>query len=229
MLWRQRVPRIAPVGAAAGLVLLAAAWLRPLRPTVITVPTPVFAAAPRAGVSPAMPATLAAPPPTAVASSRAPASAPAAESARTEKPTPAPPQTVTPPQVVASREPSPKEEISDGHRAEPEPTRARRAGHPSARKPPPQSGKAHSSGGDLTQLVKQGDSALRSGRVDDALKSFNQAIAENPKFAPAHRGLGSVFVMQGRDSDAKAAYKRYLALAPNAPDAPRIQALLQDM
>ena len=46
---------------------------------------------------------------------------------------------------------------------------------------------------------------------------------------PGEQGLGSVHMMQGRDAEAAAAYRAYLRLAPNAPDAGRIQALLSGL
>lgn len=130
---------------------------------------------------------------------------------------------VAPPRPAA---PSPPPETSEPKLANAEPAPSH---HSESRHHARSSSRGGSHGGELASLVKQGDSALRSGRVDDALSSYNKALKMDPKFAPAHRGLGSVYVMQGRDADAKAAYKEYLALAPKANDAPKIQALLSDM
>jgi len=77
--------------------------------------------------------------------------------------------------------------------------------------------------------VKQADQALRAGRVDEAMDAYRKAIATVPGYAPAHRGLGAVLVMKGKDGEAKASYEKYLQLAPSASDAPRIRALLEDM
>ena len=93
----------------------------------------------------------------------------------------------------------------------------------------PRESRPKSSRGEVVKLVQAGDSALRAGKVDEALDNFTRAIAADPSHAPAHRGLGSVYVMLGRDGEAAAAYKRYLSLAPNASDAARIQALLQGL
>lgn len=100
------------------------------------------------------------------------------------------------------------------------------------RSAPPRQARASApkpSDGGVSSLVARGDSALRAGRVDDALNAYREALAKAPGAATAHRGMASVLVMQGKDADAKVAYQRYLQLAPNASDANRIRALLEDM
>ena len=84
-------------------------------------------------------------------------------------------------------------------------------------------------GGSAASLVKEGDAALRAGQPDDAMAAFTKALKANPNYAPAHRGLGSVHMMQGNDAQAVASYRAYLKLAPTASDAGRIKALLSGL
>jgi Flp pilus assembly protein TadD len=77
--------------------------------------------------------------------------------------------------------------------------------------------------------VRKGEAALRSGMAGEAEQAFAKALAADSGHAPAHRGLGSVLLMQGREAEAAKAFRQYLKLEPQAPDAGRIQALLQGL
>ena len=48
---------------------------------------------------------------------------------------------------------------------------------------------------------------------------------DNP-FPAAHRGLGMVYVLQGKNDEAKVEYEKYLQLAPDAADGDQIKRLL---
>ncbi|HYG67022.1 MAG TPA: tetratricopeptide repeat protein [Anaeromyxobacteraceae bacterium] len=62
--------------------------------------------------------------------------------------------------------------------------------------------------------------ALRAGRVQEALKEFEAALASNERFPEAHRGLGLVLDHGfGRAADAERAYRRALELRPDYPEA----------
>lgn len=65
------------------------------------------------------------------------------------------------------------------------------------------------------------------GDTDGALASLRSSLAANPNHAPTWRGLGLVFEKMGEKSQARAAYKRYLKLAPSAGDAEIIRGRLE--
>ena len=70
---------------------------------------------------------------------------------------------------------------------------------------------------------------LRNRAGDDARAALGYAAAVGYGDAPpdAWRWHGVMLQKAGRGAEAKAAYTRYLAMAPNAPDAPFIRQLLQ--
>ncbi|HEY4031618.1 MAG TPA: tetratricopeptide repeat protein [Caulobacteraceae bacterium] len=57
------------------------------------------------------------------------------------------------------------------------------------------------------------------GRADEALASFDQAIALDPDYADAHHSRGVVLRELGRPEDAVAAFDRAIALRPAHPEA----------
>src|SRR5205823_13230747 len=59
-----------------------------------------------------------------------------------------------------------------------------------------------------------GDKALRAFNTAAAQTAFETALNEDPSLPAAHRGLGMVYVLQGRNDAAKAEYEKYLLLAP---------------
>lgn len=173
------------------------------------------------------PLAAAAAPPTVPVATPAAGAPPVVAAAPTAAATPAPTATVpaTAPASQVASAPSVVPEAqqpAEGVERDQGPARARRA-------TPRQSKPATGTGGNAAALVRQGDGALREGKVDEALAHFNKALASNSSYAPAHRGLGSVYVMQGKDAEALAAYRKYLSLAPNASDAARIRALVAGM
>jgi tetratricopeptide (TPR) repeat protein len=213
--WRQRLPGLGATAGAVVLLLAGGLWTKSQPLPEITVRAPIVRSEPSFFAATAPMAC----PPSAFAAVTQPA-APTPTAAAPVAHTTAAPTASEPPAQIAKRDASP--DTSDekpATRSHSERRTARRA----------RSTSRNGGAAELSKLVQKGDSALRSGRVDEALAEYQQALSKDPKFAPAHRGLGSVYVMQGRDSDAKAAYQKYLALAPHASDAPRIQALLQDM
>jgi len=85
------------------------------------------------------------------------------------------------------------------------------------------------SGGGGEKVVKKGEAALRSGKIDVALAAFGAALHDNPQLPGAHRGMAMVLMMQGKEKDAKKEYQTYLQLAPKAADANRINQLISEM
>lgn len=79
---------------------------------------------------------------------------------------------------------------------------------------------------DARRHLVRGAAAIEMARtVDDlalAADEFRQATEIAPDMAAAWFNLGSVLTKTGPVSDAVAAYRRYLELAPNAPDAQKV-------
>ncbi|HEY1547647.1 MAG TPA: protein kinase [Kofleriaceae bacterium] len=65
------------------------------------------------------------------------------------------------------------------------------------------------------------------GDTAEALATLKTAKANNPSFAPTWRLLGQVYKKLGDHTQARAAFTRYLALAPTASDAPAIRKELE--
>lgn len=78
-------------------------------------------------------------------------------------------------------------------------------------------------------LIGMGWCYLDLNRSRAAREHFARAIAGAPGSAQAHYGLGSVNEDLGRKDDAIAAYKRYIKLAPEGPDAPAVRARLEQL
>src|SRR5574338_865942 len=65
-----------------------------------------------------------------------------------------------------------------------------------------------------------GVEALRAGRLQDALREFDQALAANEKFPEAHLGRALVLELGfGRMDEAERAYRRAIALRPDYSEA----------
>jgi hypothetical protein len=74
--------------------------------------------------------------------------------------------------------------------------------------------------------VEVAQAALEQGRNAEAAAWARKAIGVDPKHAEAFALLGGAEQQLGRSADARAAYARYLELAPNGPHAQDIRALL---
>jgi len=71
--------------------------------------------------------------------------------------------------------------------------------------------------------------AKNNDKNADAAKAFKKAVELDPKYAQAHRELGYALVQQGDFAGAAAHFKEYLALAPTAPDAGEIKAMVRQL
>jgi serine/threonine-protein kinase len=76
------------------------------------------------------------------------------------------------------------------------------------------------------ERVRDADRHALRGELHEAARLYAQATDARPGDARAWRGLGIVSERLGRTGDATRAFTRYLALAPNAPDADRIRGRL---
>jgi len=61
-------------------------------------------------------------------------------------------------------------------------------------------------------LARAGWEAIRAGRLDDATRAFQDAIAANPREATLHLGAGLAAHLQGREDDARSALQEALRL-----------------
>lgn len=90
---------------------------------------------------------------------------------------------------------------------------------------------AHLYYGDLHRLRSQraADVSARAEHARQALARYEQAIALDPTLAEPHRQLGLLYHQQQDATKARAAFERYLALRPDAPDARRIREYLTEL
>ncbi len=144
---------------------------------------------------------------------------------------PHPAPTPPPPQAAPSLPPLPPPDRSA--RTEPEPSRPVRSESEAARTlrpgPKPRSRKVATSSPMRAAAeleAAKGDKALRAFDTKAAQAAFASALQLDPTLPAAHRGMGMVYVLLGKNAEAKAAYARYLELLPDAPDKDQIARLL---
>lgn len=75
-------------------------------------------------------------------------------------------------------------------------------------------------------LYKDGLGKFVAGDTGAAISRFQAALDRDPRYAPAHRGLGMAYERKGERSRAARSFRRYLELAPDAADAAQIRARL---
>jgi len=202
-----------PGRGAAGFALSGAGGALAVALLVLAVRLPPKQAAPQPGprievASPApAPAAIQPPAPTPVA---VPTAARPAAPARD-------PEAHLPPLPLPERKPVPATE------AEPS-SQAARAPRP---EPKPRARKVASPArAAAEEEVAKGDKALRAFDTSAAQAAFASALKLDPTLAAAHRGMGMVYVLLGKNAEAKAEYARYLDLAPDAPDKDQIARLV---
>ena len=77
------------------------------------------------------------------------------------------------------------------------------------------------------EVFKAGLQAWVRGDTKTALASYKRVLLANPGFAPAWRGVGLVYEKLGDKTASRAAFQKYLQLAPGALDAAGIRARLE--
>ena len=81
-------------------------------------------------------------------------------------------------------------------------------------------------GGNADALYNQGVILWNGGKVADAKKQFEAAIAANPNHAEAHYQLGMALVNEGNLPAAGTEFETYLKLAPEGPNAATAKGIL---
>ena len=69
------------------------------------------------------------------------------------------------------------------------------------------------------KCVEIGNVYLHKGDLPGALSRFQEAVQDNPHYAPAYLGLGKVYERMKQKRKALDAYRRYLDELPTAKDA----------
>jgi tetratricopeptide (TPR) repeat protein len=84
-------------------------------------------------------------------------------------------------------------------------------------------------GGNADALFNQGVILWNAGKIADAKKQFEAAIAAKPDHAEAHYQLGMALVNEGNLQGAAGEFEKYLQLAPSGPNAPTAKSLLAQL
>ncbi len=78
------------------------------------------------------------------------------------------------------------------------------------------------------ELGEEGEAALGTGNVERARTLLLACIELNPWSAGCHRSLGVMFARIDDTKKALEHYRRYVELAPDAPDAARVRRMIAD-
>ena len=84
-------------------------------------------------------------------------------------------------------------------------------------------------GGNADSLYNQGVILWNSGKIPDAKKLFEQAIAANANHAESHYQLAMALVNEGKLAEAGAEFNTYLKLSPDGPNAATAKALVAQL
>jgi Flp pilus assembly protein TadD len=77
---------------------------------------------------------------------------------------------------------------------------------------------------DVVNLVRLADLLSREGQREESLSLMQSGVARDPESAVLRRGLAVTLERSGRSREAAAAYREYVRLAPDAPDAGAVSA-----
>ena len=84
-------------------------------------------------------------------------------------------------------------------------------------------------GGGADALYNQGVILWNTGKIPEAKKQFEAAVAADPNHAEAHYQLGMSLVNEGNLAGAASEFEKYLQLSPSGPNAPQAKALLSQL
>ena len=82
------------------------------------------------------------------------------------------------------------------------------------------------SGGSPDALFNQGVILWNAGKIPEAKKQFEGAVAANPNHAESHYQLGMALVNEGNLAGAATEFETYLKLAPTGPNAATAKGIL---
>ena len=195
LLGRPKAPASTPVAAE---IVKPVPEIEPV-PPVLDPPTPAPRAPARAAESKAAPKTT----------------------ARVTTPKPEPKREPKPEVAVAAKHEAAASKRHDGsHKAKAHNGGARHARkvakHEAAAKP--SAAAPATSGRDPRPLYEKGNTLLFSGDAKGASAAYREAVRLAPNDPIGFRGLGLAYEQQGETVPAIKAFRRYLKLAPNAPD-----------
>jgi serine/threonine-protein kinase len=157
------------------------------------------------------------------------------------KPTP-PPEPATPPVPAAEPAPAPaavavheaaahdRGKHHHGGAAKPvavvaaSPSAASAPAGPAIAPPPPTPAPAPRG---ATEVLAEADKLLGQGEVVDACGHGEEAKRMSPRLAAVYKFLGKCYMRAGHAPQANDNYKKYLELAPNAPDAPFVKRMIK--
>jgi hypothetical protein len=140
------------------------------------------------------------------------------------EPPPPPPPKAEPPKVAKADPPKATKTVP---KADPPKAAAKSAPLPPKADPPKAEPAKAAPKGDVEASYKQGLMQFARGDTQGALASLRTSLAANPNYAPTWRGLGLVFEKLGEKDQARAAFKRYLQLAPSASDTEQIKSRME--
>ncbi|MGC4115868.1 MAG: tetratricopeptide repeat protein [Myxococcales bacterium] len=75
-------------------------------------------------------------------------------------------------------------------------------------------------------LTKAGQDLSKANRCPEALPYLLRALEIDGRLAPPHKALGTCYAKMKQSAKALEHYKSYLLAAPDAPDAPKIRAIV---
>jgi tetratricopeptide (TPR) repeat protein len=81
-------------------------------------------------------------------------------------------------------------------------------------------------GGNADAMFNQGVILWNAGKIAEAKKQFEGAVAANPNHAESHYQLGMALVNEGNLAGAATEFETYLKLAPSGPNAPTAKGIL---
>jgi tetratricopeptide (TPR) repeat protein len=88
------------------------------------------------------------------------------------------------------------------------------------------SGPAAGGGGNADALFNQGVILWNAGKIPEAKKQFEAALAADPNHAESHYQLGMSLVNEGNLAGAGTEFETYLKLAPTGPNAATAKGIL---
>ncbi len=155
------------------------------------------------------------------------------------RPEPAPPAPTLPPaaeaapgpEPAAAKEPSPREHGKHHHgpASAARPTAVATAAlvpAPAAAPVPPPAPPAPAPRG-ASEVLGEADKLLGQGEVGEACGRGEEAKRLSPRLPSVYKFLGKCYMRAGHAQQANDNYKKYLELAPNAPDAPFVKSMIK--